>query len=300
MLKRIALLLALFASPATAQWNNPPPVVPNGPAGALETSNGTGGFSYVAPGANVSAALSVAINDAGGIPGVQGSITAGDCISWGPGVTDSGAPCGGYPSIAPTHNDEQWYQLFPDATAGGAASSPSTNAARCAPFLGPGGSASHVDALGVDVSAAGVGPVFLALYTDAIDATTHRHQPQSLIAAANSSLTVTAVGAFSVGIGDAGTGVPISGGLNWVCVNDPSSESALKFYAYSASYTGIAALIGSSTLLNTVSNANITSLTVSNTCSSGVCSWPSYSGTPFADSTTADMPLVAARIASVP
>lgn len=55
---------------------------------------GPGAYSFTAPGTSVLAALGNAINGASGLPTLDGSITTGDCLQWGPGVQDAGTACG--------------------------------------------------------------------------------------------------------------------------------------------------------------------------------------------------------------
>jgi hypothetical protein len=65
-------------------------------ANALVVGGGVGlAPSTVTTGANVLTALSAAINATTGLPNVDGAITTGDCLKWGPGVEDAGGACGG-------------------------------------------------------------------------------------------------------------------------------------------------------------------------------------------------------------
>lgn len=63
--------------------------------GAIVVGGGAGSAPTVTTtGANVLTAIGNDINAASGLPNVNGSITTGDCLKWGPGVQDSGAACG--------------------------------------------------------------------------------------------------------------------------------------------------------------------------------------------------------------
>jgi len=69
-----------------------------------DATNATGGISTypVAQstlsglGTSVSTALGVAIGSTGSFTKQNGAITTGDCLNWGPGITDFGAACGGF------------------------------------------------------------------------------------------------------------------------------------------------------------------------------------------------------------
>lgn len=201
---------------------------------------------------------------------------------------------GGIPPTPPTSNDTQYYGLYVGVvTVTGAA--PTQNTARCAPFLAFGGVAQHVDQLGMTVTTLGTGPIAVALYTDAKDATSGRHQPQTLLA--SGSFTVTGTGAVTAAMGTNAVGVPLAAGLNWACMNDGAAADAVRYSTVAATSNFIANLIGSSTAANITSNvANISSLTTAQT--SGT--WPSFVGVTFADSAGSLMPLLSARVASVP
>ena len=54
-----------------------------------------GPLAMLTPGANVAAALAVALNAQNGVPSVySSSFTTGDCLKWGPGIQDAGSACG--------------------------------------------------------------------------------------------------------------------------------------------------------------------------------------------------------------
>lgn len=64
-------------------------------ANALVVGGGAGvAPSTVTTGANVLTALGAAINASTGVPNIDGSITTGHCLEWGPGIEDAGAACG--------------------------------------------------------------------------------------------------------------------------------------------------------------------------------------------------------------
>lgn len=64
-------------------------------ANALMVGGGAGvAPSTVTTGAGVLTALGAAINASTGLPNVDGAITTGDCLVWGPGIEDAGAACG--------------------------------------------------------------------------------------------------------------------------------------------------------------------------------------------------------------
>lgn len=197
-------------------------------------------------------------------------------------------------SVTPSNGGAQYYGLF-TGTVTISAAAPSQNIARCAPFETPGGLAQHLDQLAMTVSTLGTGPLAVALYSDAIDATTHRHQPQAPLW--SGSFTVTAAATVTVAVGTPGVGVAVPAGLDWVCTDDGVASDAVRFPTFAGSSPFVANLIGSSAPASlTSSAANISSLIISET--SGT--WPSFAGATFADSAGALVPLLAARVASVP
>ena len=263
-------------------------------ANALVVGGGAGAApSTVTTGANVLTALGAAINASTGLPNVNGAIATGDCVKWGPGAQDAGAPCAAAPPLPSTGNDTQIYPLWNTATANGALA-PSQNSARCSPFFNS--QAMHWDQLFITVQTLGTGPLTVALYTDAIDATTKKHQPQTLQSASNLSFTVTSAATVSVSLGAAGTGIPIPAGINWVCVNDTTSTDLVRTLDISSASAVISTLIGSTTNTSAIGPTFITSLTIAQT--SGT--WPSFAGSTFVESTAQDMPMMAYRVASAP
>ena len=194
--------------------------------------------------------------------------------------------------IAPASNDAQYISLFPTVATTGVAS-PTQNNARCAAFVAQ--EAEHVDQLSMTVTTLGTGPLNVALYSDAIDTTTHRHQPQAAIG--SGSFVVTAAATVQAAIGTNGVGVPLSAGINWACINDTNAADAVRFTAMSGTSTFEANLIGSNSAANVTSaSANLSSLLIGQTAGT----WPSFVGSTFSDSAGVAMPLLGARIASVP
>ncbi len=199
------------------------------------------------------------------------------------------------PVWSPSAADNMFYFLWPGAGGATGAAAPSQNTAACTPFLAPGGISQHIDQLAINVTTLGAGPLNVALYTDGIDGTTNRHQPQTLIS--SSSFTVTGTGQPTAAMGSNGVGVPIAAGLSWVCINDTNSGDAVRFNTVAANATVIAQMIGSTSAANeTGTSTFVTNLLVSETAGT----WPSFAGVSFTENTTARMPMMAARVASVP
>ncbi len=270
----------------------PPVFTLSGSSGYIETNNGSGNFGSLAPTGNGTyAATSTGAGTNGNIVKIDAN---GNHIDSGVAIAVLGASA--QPVTTPTHDDAQYYNLFPYGVGAADTQAPSQNVARCTPFLAPGGVASHIDQVAMTVSTLGTGPLYYAFYTDAIDATTNRHQPQTFITNSSGSFTVTSAATVTGAVGQGGTGVAIPVGLNWFCTNDSNSNDAVRFISFPVNNTSVAGLIGSSTAANVVSTGNITSIITSETAGT----WPSFVGVTFTDSTTGTVPLIAARIASAP
>jgi hypothetical protein len=69
--------------------------------------------STTATGANVLTALGNAINAASGLPNVDGAITTGNCLKWGPGVQDAGAACGAGGVVSSVANSDSSLTISP-------------------------------------------------------------------------------------------------------------------------------------------------------------------------------------------
>ncbi len=76
---------------------------PGGNIGDLQTNAGGGAFGAITPSSGVNTALPLSVNVASGFATLNGSITAGHCLTWGPGIADAGAACnsGGGGSFLP-------------------------------------------------------------------------------------------------------------------------------------------------------------------------------------------------------
>jgi hypothetical protein len=217
------------------------------------------------------------------------------------GIGDSGIPAS---SVVPFQGfnagQNIFYPLWPGITPFLLAGAPNQNTARCAPFYWP--TVSHVDQVAMQVVTLGTGPINVALYTDAIDATSHKHQPQNLIANSSGSFTVTGTGPQTSAMGTGGVGIPLPQGLSWACINDGTASDAVRWGGIALNSTPIPGLIGSATPLNVVSsNGAVGSLlTTTGTVTAGT--WPSFVGTTFTEVTSASgaMPILALRVATQP
>ena len=238
-----------------------------------------GGTGYIAPTFSFSAGT---YNNQKN-PGITSTVTPGPYL-----INGNPLPF----ETSPASNDAQYISLFP-TTATTSAAAPSQNVARCAAFTSP--VAEHVDQLSLTVTTLGTGPLNVSLYSDAIDATTQRHQPQAAVG--SGSFVVTSAATVQAAIGTNGVGVPLSAGINWACINDTNAADAVRLVVMAGTSTYEANLIGSSTPANVTSvNANISSLVIGQTAGT----WPSYVGATFTDSAGVAMPLLSARVASVP
>lgn len=269
-------------------------------ANALMIGGGAGAApSTTTTGAGVLTALGAAVNATTGLPNVDGAITTGDCLMWGPGVQDAGAACGsGGGGIAPppasVTNKNQLYPMWGGITTAAGGAAPTQNTARCTPFITP---AQHWDELIVDVTTLGTGPLAFALYTDAIDATTGIHQPQTPITGGNGSWTVTGAGVLTAALGTAGTGIAIPLGMSWFCYNDTNSADVVRFNTWAAASPVLfASLVGITSPGNPIATTQFTSLTTAE--ASGT--WPSFAGVAFVASNVTLVPMIAERVVSVP
>ena len=229
-----------------------------------------------------------------------GSSTSNDLASWngagGSTLADSGIAAANVSlAIAPaTANDTQIYAMWPGVNVVAGTVAPAQSFARCAPFtVYP---AQHWDELLMDVTTLGTGPLTVALYSDAIDPTTKKHQPESPISSGSGSFTVTGIGVVTVALGTAGTGIPIPAGLNWLCTNDATNSDAVRFFALPSNAAIASALVGAAIAADVLSSTQISSLVVAET--SGT--WPSFVGTTFTENTGASIPFIGYRPASVP
>lgn len=194
-------------------------------------------------------------------------------------------------------NDTQYYTIGAYSAAVGSIA-PTQNSARCTPFYAP--SAFHADQAVVTVSTLGTGPINFALYTDAVDATTHRHQPQTLITNPNVTFAVTGTGQVAAALGTGGVGVAVPQGLNWACVNDTNSADAVRLDVINSLGSSLANMIGSTSTVTSSSNTLLTSLTAAETAGTTTTNWPSLAGVTFSDSGVNSVPVIALRLATVP
>lgn len=194
-------------------------------------------------------------------------------------------------------NDTQYYTLGAYSTAVGSIAL-GQNSARCSPFYAP--YAFHADQAGVTVTTLGTGPLNFALYTDAIDATTHRHQPQTLITNPNVTFVVTSTGNITTALGTGGVGVAVPQGLNWACVNDTNAADAVRFDVVNSLASSLANLIGSNAQATATTNALFVSMTATETAGTTTTNWPSLAGVTFTDNASNSFPVFALRVATAP
>ena len=223
-------------------------------------------------------------------PGSPGGTFVYDGTNWAVGGTGSLVT----PPLPSTGNDTQLYPLWTGITPTVGSIAPTQNVAHCAPFVI--NQPMHLDQLLMDVTTLGTGPIAVALYTDAIDATKKVHQPQTLESSSSLSFIVTTATTVSVSLGSAGTGIPIPAGMNWVCTNDATATDAVRYELYPINSTVISSLIGSATAANVLSGTQVSALGISET--SGT--WPSFVGSTFSDQTAGQTIMMAYRVASAP
>jgi hypothetical protein len=264
-----------------------------------------GGLAYPTMNVNGSVCTNATSGGGGGVTG-PGTSTIGNLAAYGSttgpsqSLLDSGISAA---SLQPFQgfiaNDTMYYPAWPGATVTASGSNPLQNFARCSPFYWP--IAAHVDQAGMNVSTLGLGPINFALYTDAIDATTHKHQPQALITNPNVTFTVTSVAAVTVALGSAGTGVALAQGLNWVCINDTASADGVRWMGLASTTTVVPGLIGTSTLANAVGATQLVALIVAQTAGTTAANWPSFAGVAFSENViSGNTPAFAFRVATQP
>ena len=91
-------IVGLFGVVSTAQAYNETTGgggggTPGGATGSIQFNQG-GALGGAATGSGVLGSFAFPVNSAGGLPTVVGSPTTGDCLKWGPGISDAGAACG--------------------------------------------------------------------------------------------------------------------------------------------------------------------------------------------------------------
>ena len=272
-----------------------------GSSGAIQTNNGSGNFGSIAPGTNVATALANNTEATGSFVRQNGAITTGNLTQWSAsGAQDSGIVAAnvGPAPVPASGNQTQLYPLWSGVTVTTGAVAPSQNIARCQPFYAA--VAYHADLVEIDNTTGGTGPINFALYTDALDSTSKRHQPQALIT--NPNVTIPATISFqTAALGVAGTGVAVPQGLNWACINDTTAADAVRWTSIPATSSVISYLVGSTTATNVLSGTQLMSLTFAVTAGTTGTNWPSFIGTTFTDSTTnGAAPFIALRVVSVP
>lgn len=207
-----------------------------------------------------------------------------------------GGPAGGGLNVpAPIANGTVAYPIFPNTANTASIAAPAQNAARCTAFNWPW--ASHVDKASMTVSTLGTGPLNFALYTDAVDSVTGRHQPQTLITDPSLTFTVTAAATVTVNLGTAGVGVPLAKGLNWACINDAATGDAVRYYSLLTTSTAVVALVGATS--PALSSAN-TALMALQATSITAGTWPSFAGVAFNEAGGLSTPNFALELASAP
>lgn len=227
-------------------------------------------------------------------------VTPGDLPSFngasGQLLGDSGISAANLlPPLPATGNGTQIYPLWgPGVIPGAGALAPVQNTARCAPFFVA--QPMHWDELLLSVTTLGTGPLPVALYTDAIDATTKKHQPQTPFSSTSLAFTVTGTGNVNVPLGSAGVGISIPIGLNWICTNETTATDAVRIPTVAATSTLFTSLIGVTTLNGADSTSQITAWTISET--SGT--WPSFVGSAFTESGSVITLMMSYRVASAP
>ena len=202
------------------------------------------------------------------------------------------------PPVALVTTGLQYFEIWPSVSLAATTVAPTQNTARCAPFNVY--AAFHTDQVAMQVSTLGVGPLNFALYTDAVDATTHKHQPQTPITNPNVTLAVSSTGLQSSALGTGGVGVPLAVGLNWACINNTNVTDVVRFIGINSASTGISGLIGITSASIAVSGSQLTSLTIAETAGTTITNWPSLVGQTMVESNTTSIPNFALRIATVP
>jgi len=179
-----------------------------------------------------------------------GTFTSGDCLKVASTLdaTDQGAPCGVASLPVPNVNSAVplWFPAFPFAAAYG---STGTAFAVNTIYLYPVyiSTASTLSALGCAVKVVGSANFEMAVYADALDSITHRHQPQNIYASLTSGqLTDTSIASVTWTFGSATSFTP---GIYWI--GFWTGDTTLPtMYAITNTSLAIAGMIGSTSLSN--------------------------------------------------
>lgn len=200
---------------------------------------------------------------------------------------------------APIASGGQWYPAFANIQTAPIAAAPPANTARCTPFNWQW--TAHVDKASLQVTVVGTGPLNFAIYTDAIDATTNRHQPQTLLTDPSLAFPLTAVsGQVQLALGTPGVGIPLQKGLNWICTNDATASDAARYSAMFGGLTYASGLIGTNNAPFAATGNPLMALTFAITAGTTTANWPSFAGTVFTDANTPPNASIALEIATVP
>ena len=204
---------------------------------------------------------------------------------------------GGVP-IPPITTGTQYYPAWPNANIANSIVAPAQNAARCSPFWLS--VAYHADQIAIIVTTAGTGPLNFAIYSDAVDATRLRHQPQTLLTDPSLAFNVTSAANVTVSLGTSGVGIAIPQGLNWICVNDTTGSDVVRYAQVAATMSTMSGLVGSSAPGQVTSVSQFAGLNTAVTAGTTTANWPSFVGTVFTDLNTPYVPNIAFRVTSVP
>ena len=224
-----------------------------------------------------------------------------DGVNWGVMVGAGAAGASGVQPIVPSTTKTQVYNLMSYAVVTVGAAVPTQNAILCTPFISPGGAAAHFDQLYISVTAGGTGPLAVAIYADAL--VSGKHQPGALEGASSAGFTLTSIAVPAAALGVSGTGISVAAGLNWICVADASSESALRYNVYPATYPGVSNLVGSATASYTTATIQINHLqsASANWTSTYSATWPSsLTAQAWVEVTSTTFPIMSAEVVSSP
>lgn len=248
-------------------------------ANALMIGGGAGTApSTTTTGAGVLTALGAAINASTGLPNVDGAITTGDCLMWGPGVQDAGAACGSGGSSLPafgmppyTTGKSIFYRNPLDIAPAFTGNVGAANEYMCGPWWLT--QTLTVKALAIRVigTSTGNGSVALqgALFNDLIN-TSGFHRPGTLIDYADGGggfATGAAATVTSTMHNTTDTITIASPGLIWFCVQ--KFDGTATFAAISNTGNIIGALIGSATPANLIGTTMIDGVFIAGTAFGG-------------------------------
>jgi hypothetical protein len=225
-----------------------------------------------------------------------GTQTSGDCVEIDPNGNhvDAGAACGSGGGVAPVGGHSLFYPMHPGAITQATGAALSVTLAYCNPFVVS--TSQHWNEIASWAQTAGTSNVEFAVYSDAVDLTTHRHQPQTVY----SSLTSGPIGNTSTAatIAWTFTSTPFPAGMYWICT--AANDTTFKSMSLASSNTLLAGMMGSTSAQNIIggaSHAPVQTLTAAHTFGT----WGSFAGVTMAEpNSSPTSPVYAVGVSSVP